>query len=332
MKPSNTILTDIQSIISNAKEKAVRSVNFERVVMYWKIGERIFIEEQKGKERAEYGTALIKSLAEALEPQYGSGFSARQLERFRQFYRTFPNASALRTEFGWTHYKLLISVENEDKRAFYLAESKKNLWTSRELERQMNSQLYERLLLSNNKESVMAVANKEKHPVKAEEIIKDPMVLEFLGLKREASYYEKDLEKAIITHLQEFLLELGNGFAFVARQKRIHLEGDDFFIDLVFYNRLLQCFVLVEIKTHKLSHQDMGQLQMYVNYFDRVEKTEFEKPTIGILLCADKNNTVVKFSLPEDNGNIIASKYELYLPTEKQLLKELEKEINNENE
>ena len=178
----------------------------------------------------------------------------------------------------------------------------------------------------------MAVAKKERLPEKAEHIIKDPMVLEFLGLKQESNYYEQDLESAIISHLQEFLLELGNGFAFVARQKRIHLDGDDFFIDLVFYNRLLQCFVLIEIKTHKLTHQDMGQLQMYVNYYDRVEKADFEKPTIGILLCADKNNSVVKFSLPEDNKQIIASKYELYLPTEKQLLEELEREINKEKD
>lgn len=332
MNLSKSILSDIQFIIAQAREKAVRSVNFERVVMYWKIGERIFEEEQQGEQRAEYGTYLIKSLAESLEPEYGTGFSARQLERFRQFYRSFPNASALRTEFSWTHYKLMLSVDNQDKRDFYIAESVKNLWTARELERQINSQLYERLLISNDKKAVLAVARNEKHPETAAEIIKDPMVLEFLGLKREASYYEKDLESAIITHLQDFLLELGNGFAFVARQKRIHLDGDDFFIDLVFYNRLLQCFVLIEIKTQKLTHQDMGQLQMYVNYYDRVEKTDFEKPTIGILLCADKNNAVVKFSLPEDNSRIFASKYELYLPSEKQLLRELKKELDTEKD
>lgn len=332
MTPSQNLLSDIHSIISQARQNAVRSVNFERVVMYWKIGERIFEEEQNGEQRAEYGSFLIKTLAEALEPEFGTGFSARQLERFRQFYRTFPIASALRTEFSWTHYKLMLSIDNEDKRAFYEAESIHNLWNARELERQINSQLYERLLLSNDKKAVLAVAKKERLPEKAEHIIKDPMVLEFLGLKQESNYYEQDLESAIISHLQEFLLELGNGFAFVARQKRIHLDGDDFFIDLVFYNRLLQCFVLIEIKTHKLTHQDMGQLQMYVNYYDRVEKADFEKPTIGILLCADKNNTVVKFSLPEDNKQIIASKYELYLPTEQQLLEELEREINKEKD
>lgn len=183
--------------------------------------------------------------------------------------------------------------------------------------------------MSSDKESVLAVAKNEKLPSDAREIIKDPMYLEFLGLKREAAYYEKDLEQSIITHLQEFLLEIGNGFSFVARQKRIHIDGDEFFVDLVFYNRLLQCFVLIEIKTHKLTHQDIGQLQMYVNYYDRIKKNENENPTIGILLCANKNDGVVKFTLPESNKNIIASQYHLYLPTEQQLLEEVNKELAN---
>lgn len=186
---------------------------------------------------------------------------------------------------------------------------------------------FERLLLSNDVKDVLAVAREEKMPTDAKEIIKDPMVLEFLGLKREAAYYEKDLESAIITHLHDFLLEIGNGFSFVARQKRIHLEGDEFFIDLVFYNRLLQCFVIIEIKTTKLKHEDIGQLQMYVNYYDRYEKQDFENPTIGILLCADKNDAVVKITLPENNKTIIASKYQLYLPSEQQLIAEVKKEI-----
>jgi len=228
---------------------------------------------------------------------------------------------------SWTQYKTLIRLDNQDQREFYIAESVKNNWTSRQLERQINSSLFERLLMSNDKESVLAVAKNEKLPSDAKEIIKDPMYLEFMGLKREAAYYEKDLEQAIITHLQDFLLEIGNGFSFVARQKRIHIEGDEFFVDLVFYNRLLQCFVIIEIKTTKLTHQDIGQLQMYVNYYDRIEKLPTENPTIGILLCANKNDGVVKFTLPENAKNIIASQYKLYLPTEQQLLEEVNKEL-----
>jgi predicted nuclease of restriction endonuclease-like (RecB) superfamily len=245
----------------------------------------------------------------------------------RQFYRTFPNTNALRSQFSWTHYRTLVRIDNEDKRDFYIAEAEKNNWTARQLERQVNSQLFERLLLSNDMKSVLAVAREEKLPIDAKEIIKDPMVLEFLGLNREAAYYERDLENAIITHLHDFILELGNGFTFVARQKRIHVEGDEFFIDLVFFNRLLQCFVIIEIKTTKLTHQDIGQLQMYVNYYDRFEKQDFENPTIGILMCTDKNDAVVKITLPENNTTIIASKYQLYLPTEQQLIEEIKKEI-----
>jgi predicted nuclease of restriction endonuclease-like (RecB) superfamily len=321
------LIQQIQSIISTTKERAIRSVDTERVLMYWQIGKVIFEEEQQGKDRADYGTYLIKSISETFQPQFGSGFSIRQLEMNRQFYKIFPNTNALRSQFSWTHYRTLIRIENQDKREFYIAETDKNNWTARQLERQVNSQLFERLLLSNDIQSVLALARKEKLPSDAKEIIKDPMVLEFLGLKREASYYEKDLEKAIITHLQDFILELGNGFAFVARQKRIHIEGDEFFIDLVFFNRLLQCFVIIEIKTNKLTHQDIGQLQMYVNYYDRYEKQEYENPTIGILLCTDKNDAVVRITLPENNNTIIASKYQLYLPTEQQLIDEVKKEI-----
>ncbi len=324
---SQQLIQDIRSIISGARENAVRKVDFERTLMYWHIGERIFEEEQQGKDRAEYGTFLIKTLSEKLQPEFGSGFSIRQLERYRQFYRMFPIASTLWTQLNWSQYKLLLSVENEEKREYYIAETIKNNWSKRQLERQINSQLYERLLLSNDKESVLAVAKNEKLPTNPKEIIKDPMFLEFLDLKCEPAYYEKDLEQSIITHLQEFLLEMGNGFSFIARQKRIHLDGDDFFVDLAFYNRLLQCFVIIELKTHKLTHQDLGQLQMYVNYYDRVEKLEHENPSIGILLCADKNDTVVKFTLPSDEKNIIAAKYQVYLPTESQLLTEMQKEL-----
>ena len=328
MLVNKSIISDIKNIIAHSKDNAIRAVDHQRTLMYWHIGKRIFEEEQQGKERADYGKFLTKYISEELEPEYGSGFSKRQIELFRQFYRTFPNTNTLYSQLSWSQYKIIIRLESQDKIDFYIAETVKNNWTVRQLERQVYSSLYERLLLSNDKESVLAVARNEKLPSKPEEIIKDPMVLEFLGLRRESAYYEKDLEQAIITHLQDFLLELGNGFSFVARQKRIHLDGDEFFADLVFYNRILQCSVIFEIKTHKLTHEDLGQLQMYVNYFDRVEKLEHEKPTIGILLCADKNNAVVKFSLPQDNTTILASQYKLILPTEEQLLDEIRKEID----
>ncbi len=325
----NNILQDIKTIIAQSREQAVRAVDFQRVLMYWHIGERIFVAEQGEQDRAEYGRYLIRELAKQLEPEYGSGFSTRQLERCRQFYRLFPIASALRTELNWTQYKLLLPLNDEDKRQFYIAESVKNHSSSRQLERQINSQLYERLLLSHDKASVLAIAQQEQLPSEPKHIIKDPMVLEFLDLKPQHSYYEKDLENAILSHIQEFLLELGNGFAFIARQKRLHINGDDFFVDLLFYNRLLQCFVVVELKTHKLTHQDIGQLQMYVNYFDRTEKLPHENATIGILLCADKNDAVVQFTLPENQTQIFASQYQLYLPSAEALRDELQKEMEH---
>ena len=341
LKEEEVFLNDIRSIINSARQNAVRSVDFCRVQMYWHMGKRIFEEEQQGKDRADYGAYLIKNLAKQLEPEYGSGFSIRQLAFCRQFYRVYPIANALRSQLNWTQYRMLIQIDDPDKRTYYELESANNGWTARETERQINSQLYERLLLSNDKEAVLAVARKERIPQSPMEIIKDPMYLEFLGLERKAAYYEKDLESAIITHLQHFLLELGQGFTFVARQKRIMLEDDEFFADLVFYNRLLKCFVVIELKTGKLTHQDLGQLQMYVNYYDRVEKTSEENPTIGILLCTDKNDTAVRMALPEDNKTILASEYKLYLPTQSQLINEVnsvrkmvegQREFNKRNE
>lgn len=297
---SQKLLDDARKIIETARSNAVRSVDFCRVQMYWNLGKRIFEEEQQGKDRADYGSYLIKSLAAFLEAEYGSGFGKRQLEQCRQFYRIYPIANALRSQLNWSQYRMLIQIPDEDKRTYYELEAVNNSWTGRELERQINSQLYERLLLSNDNQSVLALARKERIPESPKEIIKDPMVLEFLGLERKPAYYEKDLESTIISHITDFLLELGKGFSFVARQKRILLEDDEFFIDLVFYNRLLRCFVLVELKTGKLTHQDLGQLQMYVNYYDRMEK------------------------LPEENATILASEYRLYLPTTEQLAKEIE--------
>ena len=325
---SEKFFSEVRKIIEESRNNAVRSVDYCRVQMYWNIGRRIFEEEQQGKERADYGAYIIKNLARDLEPEYGSGFSVRQLEMCRQFYRLYPIANALRSQLNWTQYRMLIQISDVDKREYYELEAVNNCWTGRELERQINSMLYERLLLSNDKESVLAVAHKQRIPQNPKEIIKDPMVLEFLGLEKKAKYYEEDLESALITHLQNFMLEMGNGFAFVARQKRILIEDDEFFIDLVFYNRLLRCFVLFELKTDKLTHQDLGQLQMYVNYYDRVEKLPEENSTIGILLCTQKNDTVVKMSLPENNSTILASQYTLYLPTEEQLKKEVE-EVRN---
>lgn len=320
---STKLIRDAKQIIEAARKNAVRSVDFCRVQMYWNLGKRIFEEEQHGKKRADYGAYIVRSLAETLEVEYGSGFSRRQLEFCRQFFITYPIANTVCSQLNWSQYKLLLAIHDNDKREYYQLESVNNAWTKRELERQINSQLYERLLLSNDKESVLAVARKERVPETPQEVIKDPMVLEFLGLEKKPVYYENDLEGEILSHITEFLLELGKGFSFVARQKRIMLEDDEFFIDLVLYNRLLRCFVIVEIKIGKITHQDIGQLQMYVNYHDRIEKLPEENPTIGILLCAGKNDSVVKMTLPENNKTILASEYKLYLPTTEQLVNEI---------
>jgi len=319
----DALYREARQIIVSSRANAVRSVDFCRVQMYWQLGKRIFDEEQKGKERADYGAYILQNLAKRLEPEFGSGFSYRQLKFCRQFYRAYPIGNALRSQLNWTQYRLLIQIPDPDKREYYELESVNNGWTGRETERQINSMLYERLLMSNDKESVLAVARKERIPESPTEIIKDPMVLEFLGLHKESSYYEKDLESAIISHLADFLLEMGKGFSFVARQKRILLEDAEFFVDLVFYNRLLKCHVVIELKTGELTHQDLGQLQMYVNYYDRTEKLPEENPTIGILLCTAKNDTMVRMTLPEDSKNILASEYRLYLPSTEQLIDEI---------
>ena len=319
------LVSDARKIIDTARANAVRSVDFNRVMMYWNLGRRIFEEEQQGKERAEYGAQIIRGLAARLEVEYGSGFGVRQLDQSRKFYRLYPIAHTLCAQLNWSQYKLLISIEEVDKREYYQLEAVNNNWTKRELERQIHSQLWERLCLSNDKAAVLAVARKERIPETPQEIIKDPMRLEFLGLEKKAKYYESDLEQSIIDHLQDFILELGNGFCFVSRQRRILLDDDEFFVDLVFYNRLLKCFVLIELKTGELTHQDLGQLQMYVNYYDRKEKLPEENKTIGILLCSSKSDAVVKMTLPEDNKTILAAEYKLRLPSEEQLLAEVRK-------
>jgi predicted nuclease of restriction endonuclease-like (RecB) superfamily len=318
-------ISDVRQIITETRINTVRSVNHALTVMYWHIGQRIVVEEQSGEERALYGKKIVKLLSQNLQKEFGDGFSSTNIWLMRQLYLTFPILHSMSGELTWTHYKHLIRLQDKDKRSFYIAETVKNAWTVRDLERQIHSLLFERLLLSQDKENVLSIAQGSSNPSEPFQIIKDPTVLEFLGLKPQASYYEEDLEAALITHLQDFLLELGNGFSFVARQKRINIEGDEFKIDLVFYHRLLQCFVLFDLKMDKITHKDLGQLQMYVNYYDREIKENFENQTIGVLLCADKNDAVVKYSLPENNTQIFASKYLLTLPTEEQLLDEIKR-------
>jgi len=329
MQVKNTnFYNDMREIILKARNNAVRSIEYERMMMYWHLGERIIIEDQRGLERAEYGEYMIRDLSKKLEAEFGSGFSYTQLTRARKFYRLYSNVDNIRPQLNWSQYRQLIAIEDDYKREYYELESVNNAWSGRETERQINSLLYERLLMSNDKESVLALARKQRIPETPAEVIKDPMYLEFLGLKRMAEYSEIPLESALIQHLHEFLLELGNGFSFVARQKRILLEDDEFFVDLVFYNRLLRCFVIIEIKTHKLTHESLGQLQMYVNYYDRYEKLPDENPTVGILLCTAKNDLLAKVTLPEDNTHILTSKYELYLPSENELIDEIKEVVN----
>lgn len=246
-KGIETFIEEIKQIIDDSRSKALRSVDFCRVQMYWAIGKRISEKEQQGKERADYGKYIIRNLSKEIEPLYGSGFGVRQLERSRQFYRMYPIASTLRTQLSWSQYKLLITIPDPEKREYYELEAVNEGWTGRQLERQINSMLYERLLLSNDKEAVLAVARNERVPESPQEIIKDPMVLEFLGLERKSAYYEKDLESAVISHIADFLLEMGKGFSFVARQKRLLVEDDEYFADLVFYNRLLRSFVVIDL-------------------------------------------------------------------------------------
>ena len=257
---------------------------------------------------------------------FGKGFTVSNLKNMRQFYLTFPNGYALRSELSWTHYRLLMRVENENAREFYMQEAVKSQWSTRQLERQINSFFYERLLSSKNKEQVAEEIQSLEPAKKPEDVIRDPYVLEFLGLTPNDDFYESDLEQALITHLQKFLLELGRGFSFVARQKRITFDGRHFRIDLVFYNYILKCFVLIDLKVGDLTHQDLGQMQMYVHYYERELMNEGDNPPIGIVLCADKSESVVKCTLPENETQIFASKYKLYLPSEEELLRELNQE------
>jgi predicted nuclease of restriction endonuclease-like (RecB) superfamily len=330
---------------------------------YWHVGREIVEVEQSGKERAGYGDELLKGLATKLTRQFGKGFNLTSLKRMRQFYRAFPGGSAMGVELGgpekgaaarhlseggekgavlghlstaggalfppilsWTHYRMLLAIDRSEARAFYEIEAAREGWSVRELERQIAALLFERLALNRNPEQVRALARQGLQVAVPGDVIKDPFVLEFLDLRDTPTAQERDLEQAIIGRLEAFLLEMGKGFCFVARQKRLTLEGDHFYVDLVFYNRLLRCFVLVDLKLGKLSHQDLGQMQMYVNFFDRFQRAEHEAKTIGIVLCSEKNDAMVKITLPEENEQILAARYQMYLPTEEELRAELARE------
>lgn len=316
----------ITTIIETVRNRVQSVVDHEMVHAYWEIGREIVEDEQKGEKRAGYGEYLLKNLTKFLTSQHGKGFDYSNLKNMRQFYQTYPIGDALRSQLSWTHYRLLMRIDDPQKRSFYEIESASGNWSTREMERQMNSMLFERLALSLDKEGVMTLAREGQVLREPLDMVKDPYVLEFLGLPQSEILYEKELESALLEHLQKFLLELGKGFSFVARQKRITLDGDHFFIDLVFYNYILKCFVLIDLKIGKLAHQDMGQMQMYVNYFTREMMNDGDNPPIGILLCDSKSEAVVRYTLPEGNNQIFASRYKLYLPTEDELRLELMKD------
>jgi len=316
----------IKEVLTNARSRAWQAVNTAMVASYWEIGRIIIEEEQKGKARAEYGEYILANLAKKLTKDFGKGFDESNLRYIRKFYMVFPIRDAVRHKLSWTHYRLLLKVEKPDARSFYETECVNSRWSTRELERQISSLLFERLALSRDKKGVMELANKGHEIQKPEDLVKDPYILEFAGIRQDERFQEKELEQALIDKLQHFLLELGKGFSFVARQHRITLDGDHFYIDLVFYNRLTRSFILIDLKVGKLTHQDIGQMQMYLNYYRMTQMIEGENEPIGIVLCAEKNEAVVKYTLPEGKKRIFASRYKLYLPTEKELATELIKE------
>lgn len=324
-KASQNIYGEIRQSIIQVQNKVQQAVNFGMVQLYWEVGQRL--DEACNGKRAEYGKGLLKVLSERLTAEFGKGYSVQGLRNMRQFYQSFPIRSALRSELSWTHYRMLMRVSDSKARDYYTEECAAAGWSSRELERQITTFAYQR--------TVAHQPGQEKLPTKAEpkpvpykDFIRDPYVLEFLELTPPAEFYEKDIEQGIIEHLQKFLLELGRGFSFVARQKHIEIDGDHFYIDLVFYNYILKCFVLIDLKLGKVKHQDIGQMQMYVNYYKSNMLTEGDNEPIGIVLCAEKNEAVVKYTLGSDsNTHIYASKYMPYMPTEEELKKELNSQI-----
>lgn len=326
---ATSLYYEIRSILEKARSVAYRSVNFTMVIAYWEIGKLIVEREQKGNKKANYGDSLLKDIGKRLTRDFGKGFDESNLRNIRAFYLTFPIRDALRHELTWTHYRLLLRIESDSARNYYIGETIEQNWSTRTLERQINTLTYERILSSKNKKKVKKSAGKltveeTNSPL---DIVKDPYILEFLQLTGNVDFYEKDLEKALIGKLQLFLLELGKGFSFVARQKHISAEDEHFYIDLVFYNYILKCFVLIDLKLGKLTHQDIGQMDFYVRYFEENIKTKADTPTIGIILCSEKNETIVKYSMLSNSKQLFASKYKLYLPTEDELKKELEHEL-----
>lgn len=329
-----TVYAKVKNIVDDARTHAYRAVNTAMVYAYWNIGRVVIEEEQRGKNRAEYGEYLITELSKRLLKEFGDGFSEQNVRNFRQFYLAFPpppshkNAPnairyALRSELTWTHYRLLMRIENPDARTFYVSECIHSHWSTRQLEQQIHSSLFERLHIGNDKKKLNRVIHKHAELFDPKDFIKDPLVMPFLGFKKDQKFIESDIEDAIVNKLQEFLLELGKGFAFVARQQRITVGGDNFYIDLVFYNYILKCFLLIELKTDKLAPQDVGQMDFYVRYWEDKMKQKSDNPTIGLILCTEKNETVVRYSAMNDSKQLCASKYKLYFPTEKELRQEI---------
>ena len=317
---------DIKSILLQSRAKAYTAVSSAMVTAYWSIGKLIVEYEQNGDNRAEYGKGVLDGLAERLTTDFGKGFDYRNLAYMRKFYQMFPNVNALRSELTWTHYRSLLRVENTQARLWYINEAISEQWSSRQLDRQISTMYYERLLSSRETTSVKQEAADKVTEIVPEQFIKDPYVLEFLDLKNYPSLRESDLEQALLDNLQDFLLELGTGFCFVARQKLMRYEDEDFYLDLVFYHSVLKCYVLIDLKIGKLTHADVGQMDSYIRMFDALRKKEDDNPTIGIILCSEKNEAIAKYSVLNDGKQIFASKYKLYLPSEEELRAEIERE------
>ncbi|WP_044410316.1 PDDEXK nuclease domain-containing protein [Thiomicrospira microaerophila] len=333
--PNNTTPTDfyhdIKALLHSARNKIYQTINQTMTQTYWEIGRRIVEEEQQGQARAQYGAMLIKTLSQELTQEFGKGFSIDNLKNMRRFYQCFSKGETASHQFAlsWSHYIFLTRINNASERRFYEIEASNNRWSLKELKRQFNSGLYERLQLSTKKDKVQQLAIKGQVIESPCDLVKDPYILEFIGLPVLANYSESELEQRLIDKLESFLLELGKGFTFVARQKKITIDEKHFYIDLVFYNRLLKCFVVIDLKIGELKHQDLGQLMMYVNYYDRTEKQHDENPTIGIVLCKDKSKALVEMTLPENNNQLFASQYQTLLPN-KEELKALLKEAMDE--